>query len=97
MGAHITEHTCDLSCTEISATKTMNQITERKNITGHKIKEIRLSKGMSQQDVERECTLKGINMTRSKLAKIESGMIRVTDETLRDLAIALNVEVGDFF
>ncbi|EGQ9151187.1 helix-turn-helix transcriptional regulator [Vibrio parahaemolyticus] len=75
----------------------MSQITERKNITGGRIKEIRLAKGLSQADIERECSLKGIDITRSKLAKVESGMIRVTDEMLRDLALVLNVEAGVFF
>lgn len=75
----------------------MNQITERKNITGASIKEVRIAKGMSQADVERECSLRGIELTRSKLAKVESGMIRVTDEMLRDLAEILEVDVNVFF
>ena len=75
----------------------MTLITKRKNITGDNIKKIRQSKELSQQDVERIASLQGIDMTRSKLAKIESGMVRVTDEILRDLAVVLEVEVGSFF
>ncbi len=75
----------------------MNQITKRKNIVGLKIKQVRLEKQLSQQDVERKCSLKGIDMTRSKLAKVEAGMIRITDEMLIDLAQILEVKVGDFF
>ncbi|WP_235588281.1 helix-turn-helix domain-containing protein [Vibrio parahaemolyticus] len=52
---------------------------------------------MSQQDVERIATLRGIDMTRSKLAKIETGMIRVTDEILHNLAVVLDVSVNVFF
>ncbi|WGW01306.1 hypothetical protein QF117_10950 [Vibrio sp. YMD68] len=36
-------------------------------------------------------------MTRSKLAKAEAGMIRITDEMLRDLAEILDVGVNVFF
>lgn len=75
----------------------MNQVTEKKNITGIRIKEIRLNRNWSQADVERECSLRGIDMTRSKLAKIESGMIRVTDEMIRDLSVVLGTDVNSFF
>ncbi|MBF4312783.1 transcriptional regulator, partial [Vibrio anguillarum] len=37
------------------------------------------------------------DLTRSKLAKIETGMIRVTDEILHNLAVVLNVNVNAFF
>ncbi|NAX21679.1 helix-turn-helix domain-containing protein [Vibrio sp. V39_P1S14PM300] len=73
----------------------MNKI--EKNITGHQIRNIRVSKQLSQQDVERLCSLKGIDMTRSKLAKVESGMVRVTDEMLKNLADVLDVGVEEFF
>ncbi|MCZ6382162.1 hypothetical protein [Vibrio parahaemolyticus] len=35
-------------------------------------------------------------MTRSKLAKIETDMIRVTDEILHNLAVVLDVSVNVF-
>ncbi|MDD9156739.1 helix-turn-helix transcriptional regulator [Aliivibrio sp. S4TY2] len=75
----------------------MIEITVRKNITGSRIKSIRLSKKLSQQDVDRIASLQGIDLTRSRLAKIETGMIRVTDETLRDLSIVFDVNVSEFF
>ncbi|EGQ7902236.1 helix-turn-helix domain-containing protein [Vibrio parahaemolyticus] len=75
----------------------MSQVTEKKNITGIRIKEIRLNKGWSQADVERECDLRNIDITRSKLAKIESGMIRVTDEMIRDLCVVLGTDANSFF
>ncbi len=72
-------------------------MTKSKNITGNRIRQIRLMKNYSQQDIERLCSLKGVDMTRSKLAKVESGMIRVTDEMLKELADILDVEVNAFF
>jgi len=75
----------------------MTGITKQKNITGGNIQKVRIAKKLSQQDVERISSLQGKDMTRSKLAKIESGMIRVTDEILRDLAYIFDVEVSAFF
>lgn len=88
---------CNSICTHNGADRTMNQVTEKKNITGIRIKEIRLRKEWSQADVERECSLRGIDMTRSKLAKIESGMIRVTDEMIRDLCVVLGTDANSLF
>ncbi len=97
MGAIRGDNICDSDCTQIGAIISMIEITVRKNITGSRIKSIRLSKELSQQDVDRIASLQGIDLTRSKLAKIETGMIRVTDETLRDLSIVLDVNVNEFF
>ena len=88
---------CNSICTHNGAEEIMNQVTEKKNITGIRIKEIRLSRDWSQADVERECSLRGIDMTRSKLAKIESGMIRVTDEMIRDLCVVLGTDANSLF
>ncbi len=76
--------------TEITNSKT-------KNITGHKLKTIRLSKGWSQEDVDRLCNLAGLSMTRSKYAKIEAGQIRVTDIMIKDLAKVFDVSINDLF
>lgn len=97
MGAQRRDDIDDSQCTQMGALINMTKITKSKNITGTKIKHIRQSKGLSQQDVDRIASLQGIDLTRSKLAKIESGMIRVTDEILRDLSIVLEVQVGEFF
>ncbi|MFG6247578.1 MULTISPECIES: helix-turn-helix domain-containing protein [Vibrio] len=86
-----------VQCTHLGALNIMNSITKPKNITGERIKKTRLDKGLSQQDVERIATLRGMDLTRSKLAKIETGMIRVTDEILHNLAVVLNVNVNVFF
>lgn len=72
-------------------------IKNEKNITGDQIRYIRLTKKLSQQDVERMCSLRGFDMTRSKLAKVESGMVRVTDKMLKNLADVLEVNIESFF
>lgn len=75
----------------------MMKLSNKKNITGSKIKEIRMRKQLSQQDLERIASLKGVDLTRSKLAKIETGMIRVTDEMLKVLSELLETPVEEFF
>lgn len=97
MGAMKCYLICNSICTHNGAEEIMNQVTEKKNITGIRIKEIRLSRDWSQVDVERECSLRGIDMTRSKLAKIESGMIRVTDEMIRDFCVVLGTDANSLF
>lgn len=97
MGAMCFYLICNPICTDNGADKSMNEVTKRKNITGCRIKEIRLSKGWAQADVERECSLLGIDITRSKLAKIESGMVRVTDEMIRDLCVVLGADANSLF
>ncbi len=97
MGATAYHLICNPVCTENGADRNMNQVTQKKNITGKRIKELRIDQGWSQADVERECSLRGIDMTRSKLAKIESGMIRVTDEMIRDLCIVLGTDANSLF
>ncbi|GAM61354.1 hypothetical protein JCM19232_5655 [Vibrio ishigakensis] len=56
-----------------------------------------MRKQLSQQDLERIASLKGVDLTRSKLAKIETGMIRVTDEMLKVLSELLETPVEEFF
>lgn len=97
MGAMSPYLICNSICTHNGADRTMNQITQKKNITGCRIKKIRIDQGWSQADVERECSLRGIEMTRSKLAKIESGMIRVTDEMIRDFCVVLDTDANSLF
>lgn len=42
------------------------------NIIGQKIRELRVSMGLSQKDLAKKCSLHDLPITRSALAKIES-------------------------
>lgn len=42
------------------------------NIIGPKIRELRVSMGLSQKDLAKKCSLHDLPITRSTLAKIES-------------------------
>lgn len=55
---------------------------------GLRIKEIRRSKNMQQQDLAASC-----NFEKSNMARIESGRVNVTIGTLLKIALALDVPV----
>lgn len=52
---------------------------ERKNLTGNKIKQLRIERGMSQYDLVIKCELLGYPMTQNMISRIENGKRYVTD------------------
>ncbi|EJG1286781.1 helix-turn-helix transcriptional regulator [Vibrio parahaemolyticus] len=67
------------------------------NVTGLKIKEIRKSKGITQEVMVARLQSSGFDMTRSTYSKVELQLRQVRDIELIAFAKALNVDVGDFF
>ncbi|HCE2690170.1 helix-turn-helix domain-containing protein [Vibrio parahaemolyticus] len=68
-----------------------------KNVTGLKIKEIRKSKGITQEMMVARLQSSGFDMTRSTYSKVELQLRQVRDIELIAFAKALNVDVGEFF
>ncbi len=64
------------------------------NVVGPKVRKIRESKGMTQEELAAKCNLIKWDLSRSTLAKIESQVRRVTDEEVALLAKVLKVEVN---
>lgn len=67
------------------------------NIIGPNVREIRKSKGMTQEELIAICNLLKWDISRSTLAKIESQVRRVTDEEVALLAKALKVDVNTLY
>ena len=67
------------------------------NIIGPKIRELRVSMGLSQKDLAKKCSLHDLPITRSTLAKIESKNRKVSDSEVLRISIALNIAVGELF
>ncbi|HCE4545026.1 helix-turn-helix domain-containing protein [Vibrio parahaemolyticus] len=67
------------------------------NVTGLKIKEIRKSKGITQEVMVARLQSSGFDMTRSTYSKVELQLRQVRDIELVAFAKALNVDVGEFF
>lgn len=67
------------------------------NITGFKIKEIRKSKGLTQDMMAARLQSAGLDMTRSTYSKIELQLRQVRDTELVVFAKILDVDVSKFF
>ena len=67
------------------------------NKIGPRIKEIRESQKITQEQLVARCNLIEWNISRSTLAKIESQVRRVTDIEIILVAKALKVNISDLF
>lgn len=68
-----------------------------RNIVGPQIRALRDRSGLSQEALAAKCTVKGFDLTRSTLAKIEAQLRCVTDSELVSLAQALGVPLQALF
>ncbi len=66
-----------------------------KNIIGVKVRKIRMSLGMKQQDLLTKMQIKGIDIHNSGLSKLESQTRRVNDYEIKVIAEILNVSVNE--
>jgi transcriptional regulator with XRE-family HTH domain len=67
------------------------------NVVGPKVRQIRESQNMTQEQLVARCNLLKWNISRGTLAKIESRVRRVTDEEVVLLAKALKINVTDLY
>lgn len=67
------------------------------NITGRQIAKVRSQKGLSQDKLSGKCQRLGWDVSRTTVAKIESGIRCVSDSELLLLSQALGVSVSDLF
>jgi len=67
------------------------------NIIGENVKKIREAKGWTQDQLAAKCNLVGLNISRGTLAKIEAKVRRVVDIEVKEIALALRVNVEDLF
>ena len=69
----------------------------RHNITGQQIREIRLAKKLTQDQIVARLQVEGIQINQKAISRIESGDRIVSDFELVYLAKALGVLVTDLF
>jgi len=67
------------------------------NIVGKNVRTIREKKGLTQEQLVAKCNLLDWNISRGTLAKVESNVRRVTDQEVKYLAQALNIEIIELF
>ena len=75
----------------------MLRIHERRNICGRKIREIRKSRELSQENVAAIIQLAGLDLTQKAISRMEAGKRVVTDYELKYLASALGVTISELF
>ena len=66
----------------------MLRIHERRNICGRKIREIRKSRELSQENVAAIIQLAGLDLTQKAISRMEAGKRVVTDYELKYLTIS---------
>ncbi|KYN90700.1 DNA-binding protein [Vibrio cidicii] len=67
------------------------------NVTGKQIKKLRIERGLTQEQLAARCNVAGLDITRSTLAKVESGVRQVTDTEVQLFAKILKVSEGELF
>lgn len=67
---------------------------DRLNISGEKIKEIRLEKGLSREALSSKLILEGIDISASAIANIENNTRTIVDYELCGITKVLNIHVS---
>ena len=69
----------------------------QKNMIGSKVKQLRLEKGLSQQQLSDKLETHAIYICRGSIYRIEDGSRTVTDIELQGLSKVLSTPIEDFF
>lgn len=67
------------------------------NMVGNRVRQLRLSKGMSQQTLSNKLEMLAIYICRGSISRIEDKQRTVTDIELYGLAQALGVSIAELF
>lgn len=66
----------------------------KKNICGERLRQVRVVKRLRQEDLAARIQLKGVNMERDSISRIENGTRFVSDFELKVFSEALGVSVN---
>jgi transcriptional regulator with XRE-family HTH domain len=66
-------------------------------VIGANIRRVRKATGLTQSELATQLQLKGLDLSRSTVAKIESGIRHITLDELKVIKTVLDMEYGDFF
>ena len=67
------------------------------NIVGPQIRKIRYQSGMTQEVLAARCTVRGLELSRAAVSKIEAQLRCVTDKELLTISLALGVSIEVLF
>ena len=68
-----------------------------KNLVGPQIRKLRYQRNLTQELFAARCAVRGLDLSRGTLAKIEAQVRCVTDSELLVIAKALEVEIRDLY
>jgi len=69
----------------------------RLNVIGPRLRMLRHAKGLTQEQVAARCQVRGFDLTRGTLAKIESQVRAVSDHEIPFLAAGVEAEIQELF
>jgi transcriptional regulator with XRE-family HTH domain len=67
------------------------------NVIGPILRKLRQQKGLTQDQVAAKCQIRGFDLTRGTLAKIESQVRAVSDHEIPFLALGVDAKIADLF
>jgi len=67
------------------------------NVIGPILQKLRVAKGLTQEQVAARCQVRGFDLTRGTLAKIESQVRAVSDHEIPFLALGVDAEIQELF
>ena len=67
------------------------------NVIGPILRKLRCAKGLTQEQVAARCQVKGFDLTRGTLAKIESQVRAVSDHEIPFLASGVEAKIQELF
>lgn len=70
---------------------------EQKNMIGHKVRQLRLEKNMSQQQLSDKLETLAIYICRGSISRIEDQTRTITDIELYGLSKVLSIPIEEFF
>lgn len=70
---------------------------KKRNLIGNNLKLLRIEMGLSQEQLASKLHLLGLNLDRSALSRIERFSREVYDYEIAYFAIALNVDITNFY
>ena len=65
------------------------------NVIGPILRKLRQAKGLTQEQVAARCQVRGFDLTRGTLAKIESQVRAVSDHEIPFLALGVDVKIEE--
>lgn len=66
----------------------------KKNICGEKVREARLNKNLTQENLAAKLQIEGLDLVRESVCRLETGNRLVTDFELKIIAKVLDVDIN---